>query len=455
MQKVRGIEMKSFLEVFNRVQDYCMEKIERGELTDAAYRLWIESLKPVNLDGTVAYFTVPSDFQANVIIKNYTGILKEALFAVLGFDVEISIKVETDPDDEDNDPNKRRKELEKSFSNAEYDYTFNTFIVGRSNEFAYAACTAVAKDPGSTYNPLFIHGPSGLGKTHLMTAISNEIKRLRPDTNIIYVTGESFANELINAIQQKKYTSQFHQKYRSADVLLVDDVQFIAGKESTQEEFFHTFNELRQEGRQIVLTSDRPPKEIRTLEDRIRTRFEWGLIADISIPDFETRLAIVRRKAELLELTLTDDISEQIANKLKRDIRQLEGCVKKLKAGQHLMGTPPTMAQAQKAIREIISDEQTSPITVEKILNEVGSVYSVTAEDICSKKRSAQISIARKISSYIIKVVTDMSFKSIGMELGARDHSTIMYYYNDIDDLIKHDNHTKEMIDDIISNIKS
>lgn len=432
-----------------------MKKIERGELTDAAYRLWIETLKPVNLDGTVAYFTVPSEFQANVIIKNYTSILKEALFEVLGFDVEINIGVETDTDDEDNDPNKRRRELERSFSNAEYDYTFDTFIVGRSNEFAYAACTSVAKDPGSTYNPLFIHGPSGLGKTHLMTAISNEIKNLRPDTNIIYVTGESFANELINAIQQKKDTSQFHQKYRSADVLLVDDVQFIAGKESTQEEFFHTFNELHKEGRQIVLTSDRPPKEIRTLEDRIRTRFEGGLIADISLPDFETRLAIVRRKAELLDLTLTDDISEQIASKLKRDIRQLEGCVKKLKAGQHLMGTPPTMAQAQKAIREIISDEQTSPITVEKILNEVGSVYSVTAEDICSKKRSAQISIARKISSYIIKIVTDMSFKSIGMELGARDHSTIMYYYNDIEDLIKHDSHTKEMIDDIISNIKS
>ena len=447
--------MRSFLEVFNRVQDYCIKKIERGELTDAAYRLWIESLKPVNLDGTVAYFTVPSDFQANVIIKNYTGILKEALFEVLGFDVEISIGVETDPDDEDNDPNKRREELERSFSNAEYDYTFDTFIVGRSNEFAYAACTSVAKDPGSTYNPLFIHGPSGLGKTHLMTAISNEIKRLRPDTNIIYVTGESFANELINAIQQKKDTSQFHQKYRSADVLLIDDVQFIAGKESTQEEFFHTFNELHKEGRQIVLTSDRPPKEIKTLEDRIRNRFEWGLIADISIPDFETRIAIVRRKAELLQLTLTDEISELIANKLKRDIRQLEGCVKKLKAGQHLMGTPPTMAQAQKAIREIITDEQTSPITVEKILNEVGSVYSVTAEDICSKKRSAQISTARKISSYIIKVVTDMSFKSIGMELGARDHSTIMYYYNDIAELINHDTHTREMIEDIISNIKS
>ncbi len=448
--------MRSFMEVFEKTQDYFMKKIENNQLTNVAYNIWIKSLDPVKLDGATAYFTVQSDFQAGVIMQNYVGMIKEALSEVLGFEVEVKIEAdETASDEEDNDPNQRKAELEESFSNAEYDYTFDTFIVGRSNEFAYAACTAVARDPGSTYNPLFIHGPSGLGKTHLMTAISNEIKKNRPDTNIIYVTGESFANELIAAIQQKKDTSQFHQKYRSADVLLVDDVHFIAGKESTQEEFFHTFNQLHQEGKQIVLTSDRPPRDIKTLEDRIRTRFEWGLIADISIPDFETRMAIVKRKAELLDLTLTDEISELIANKLKRDIRQLEGCVKKLKAGQHLMGTPPTMAQAQKAIREIISDEQTSPITVERIINEVANVYGVTAEEICSKKRSSQISNARKICSYVIKEITDMSFKSIGMELGARDHSTIMYYCTDVAGIIKKDSHTKEMIEDIISNIKS
>ncbi len=448
--------MRSFMEVFEKTEDYFMRKIESGQLTNVAHNIWINSLKPVKLEGTTAYFTVQSDFQAGVIMQNYVHMIKEALAEVLGFEVDVRIDAEeTVSDEEDNDPNQRKAELEESFSNAEYDYTFDTFIVGRSNEFAYAACTAVARDPGSTYNPLFIHGPSGLGKTHLMTAISNEIKKNRPDTNIIYVTGESFANELITAIQQKKDTSQFHQKYRNADILLVDDVHFIAGKESTQEEFFHTFNQLHQEGKQIVLTSDRPPRDIKTLEDRIRTRFEWGLIADISIPDFETRIAIVRRKAELLNLTLTDEISELIANKLKRDIRQLEGCVKKLKAGQHLMGTPPTMAQAQKAIREIISDEQTSPITVERIINEVAGVYGVTAEDICSKKRSSQISNARKICSYVIKEITDMSFKSIGMELGARDHSTIMYYCTDVANIISHDSHTKEMIDDIISNIKS
>lgn len=448
--------MKSFVEVFEKVQEYCLEKIKRGELTDVAYRLWIKSLVPLKLDENIACFTVPSEFQANIIIKNYSSILKEALTEVLGFDVDLRITAEEEiTDEEDDDPNKRRIELEKSFSNAEYGYTFDTFIVGRSNEFAYAACTAVAKDPGSTYNPLFIHGPSGLGKTHLMTAISNEIKRRNSSVNIIYSTGEAFANELINAIQQKKDTSQFHQKYRSADILLIDDVQFIAGKESTQEEFFHTFNELHKVGKQIVLTSDRPPKDIKTLEDRIRTRFEWGLIADISIPDFETRVAIIRRKAELLDLTIPDDVAEYIANKLKTNIRQLEGCVKKLKASKHLVGTPPSMAQARNAIMEILSDEQSAPITVERILSEVGSVYNVTPEDIISKKRSSQISIARKVSCYVIKDVTDMSFKAIGMELGARDHSTIMYYCGDIEKLMKRDSHAKEMIEDIISNIRN
>ena len=449
--------MNSFEEVFQNVQEYCLDKIKRGELSDTAYRLWINTLQPVKLDENVACFTVASEFQANIIKKNYTSIIKDALESVLGFEVDIDITAmeEVIDDEEDTDPNQLKKELEESFTNAEYDYTFDTFIVGRSNEFAYAACTSVAKEPGSTYNPLFIHGPSGLGKTHLMTAISNEIKRRNPNTNIIYVTGETFANELINAIQQKKDTSQFHQKYRSADVLLIDDVQFIAGKESTQEEFFHTFNELHKVGKQIVLTSDRPPKDIKTLEERIRTRFEWGLIADISIPDFETRVAIIRRKAELLNLIIPDDVSEYIANKFKTNIRQLEGCVKKLKASKHLVGTPPSMAQAQNAIREILSDEQPVPITIERILNEVANVYGVSAEDIISKKRAAQVSIARKVYCFVLKEVTDMSYKSIGMEIGARDHSTIIYYCGDIEKLIAKDNHAKEMIEDIINNIRN
>ena len=447
--------MKNFVEVFDKVQECCQQMVDAGELTDVAFRLWIKSLKPVKLAGNEAYFNVQSEFQRDVILKNYEKIIQKAFMQTLGFDVVLKIIPEDNEDEVDNTPIEKRKELEQSFSNAEYDYTFDTFIVGHSNEFAYAASTTVAKNPGSAYNPLFIHGPSGLGKTHLLTAISNEIKSNNPNTNIIYVTGEAFTNELINAIQQKKDTSQFHQKYRSADVLLVDDVQFIAGKDSTQEEFFHTFNELHKIGKQIVLTSDRPPKDIKTLEDRIRTRFEWGLIADISTPDFETRVAIVRRKAELLDLKIPDDVSEYIANHLKTNIRQLEGCVKKLKASKHLVGTPPSIAQAQNAIREILSDDKPTPITFERILNEVANVYGVSSDDILSNKRSARISLARKVSSYIIKETTMMSYKSIGLDMGGRDHSTIMYYYDDIVTAMNKDPHLKETIEDIIKNIQN
>ena len=454
--------MKSFVEVFERVEEYCLQKVERGELTDVAYKLWIKSLQPIRLDGMTACFSVQSEFQRDVIMKNYQKILVEAFMNVLGFEVEISIETPEDnivppaePEESENTPVVKRMELEKSFSNAEYDYTFDTFIVGKSNEFAYAACTAVAKHRGSTYNPLFIHGPSGLGKTHLMTAISNEIKSKEPDSNIIYVTGEAFANELINAIQQKKDTSQFHQKYRTADVLLVDGVRVIAGKDPTQEAFCDAFNEPHKVGTRIVLTSDRPPKDIKTLEDRIRTRFEWGLIADISIPDFETRVAIIRRKAELLDLIIPDDVAEYIANRLKTNIRQLEGCVKKLKASKHLVGTPPSIAQAQNAIREILSDDTPAPITFERILNEVASVYGVSVDDIRSNKRSSQVSTARKVSAYVVKEITQMSYKAIGLEIGGRDHSTIVYYIDDVIANMKKDNHAKEMIEDIIKNIRN
>ena len=298
--------------------------------------------------------------------------------------------------------------FEKSYEYAKYDYTFDTFIVGSSNEFAYAACKAVADGGGGmVYNPLFIYGPSGLGKTHLITATAKEMKNKNNDLNIIYVTGETFSSEIINAIQTNS-TTKFHDKYRSADVLLVDDIQFIAGKNSTQEEFFHTFNALYQDGKQIVLTSDRPPKAIKTLEDRIRSRFESGLIADINTPDFETRMAIIKRKAELLELKIPDDVAQFIANKLKTNIRQLEGAVKKLKALNHYAGSQPSISMAQSVIRDILNDDQPLPITVEKIIAEVANVYGVTPEDIRSTKRASAVSNARKIAIYVVREITQM-----------------------------------------------
>lgn len=445
--------MTSFQEVFESVKEYCLQS---GQIGETAHRLWIQTLEPVELQGDTAVFYVQSEFQKGIVLKNYEKILIDALTAVLGFPVALRINTSEDMRDieaEQQQSEERREELEKSFEKAEYDYTFDTFIVGRSNEFAYAACTAVVNNKASSYNPLFIYGPSGLGKTHLLTAIFNEMKKKNIAPNIIYVSGDSFTNELITAIRTET-TAQFHQKYRSADVLLMDDVQFIAGKESTQEEFFHTFNELHKVGKQIVLTSDRPPKDIKTLEERIRTRFEWGLIADVGIPDFETRIAIIRRKAELLNLTIPPEVAEFIANRLKTNIRQLEGAVKKLKALNHLAGSAPSIAMAQNVIRDILNDSQPMPVTVDLIINQVASVYGVTTDDIRSKKRSAQISNARKVAAYVVREITEMPLQSIGIELGGRDHSTIVYAISSIEDIIKKDTHMKETIEDIIKNIR-
>ena len=312
----------------------------------------------------------------------------------------------------------------------------------------------MATNPANSYNPLFIYGGSGLGKTHLLCAICEEVRHTNPKYNIIYVKGEEFTNELINAIGEKN-TMAFHEKYRAADLLAVDDIQFIAGKESTQEEFFHTFNTLFHSGKQIVLTSDRPPKEIRTLEERLRTRFEWGLLADIQPPDFETRVAIIRRKAELLDLDIPDDVAEYIANRLKNNIRQLEGAVKKLKAYKQLAGSNPSILIAQSAIKDILSDHQPIPMTVERIITEVARTYGVTSEDIRSSKRSSNISTARQVAMHIVREITQMSMSTIGEEFGNRDHSTVVYAIQQVQKNMEKDTRFKETVEDIIKNIRT
>ncbi len=447
--------MDSFTDLFEVVKNYCREI---GGVGDVAMKLWINSLEPVEFKNNTAIFMVQSEFQKTITLNNYEKLLLEAFSETLGFDVEIKIIIEdeqTPSEPVDIDAiDIRNSELEQSYEYANYDYTFDTFIVGRSNEFAYAACTAVAKNMNNKdYNPLFIYGPSGLGKTHLLTAIMNEIKKKNPDINIIFVTAETFANELISAIQAKN-TAPIREKFRKCDLLLLDDVQFLAGRESTQLEFFHTFNELYQANKQIVLTSDRPPKDIKTLSDRLRNRFESGLIADISIPDFETRIAIINRKAELLDIKIPNDVTEFIANRLKSNIRQLEGAVKKLKALKHLAGSPPSMAMAQSVIRDILNDDQPIPVTVEKIIGEVANIYGVTPDDIRSNKRSSQISTARKVAIYVVREITQMSLVCIGTEFGGRDHSTMVYAINSIEANLSKDAHLKEIVDDIIKNIR-
>ena len=346
---------------------------------------------------------------------------------------------------------KERKEVEE---NDEYEYTFETFIEGSSNKFACAACRYVAKEPAKNYNPLFIYGNSGLGKTHLLNAVGHELKKNFPEKTIIYVKGDQFANELIESIRAGT-TAGFREKYRKADALLIDDIQFIAGKESTQEEFFHTFNTLYESKKQIVLTSDRPPRDIATLEDRLKTRFEWGLTADVQPPDFETRVAIVKRKAELLHLDLPEDVAEFIANHLKNNIRQLEGAVKKLNAYYMLEGIQPVISVAQNAIKDILNETQPVPVTIEKIIGEVSRTFNVSPADIRGTKRNANVASARRVAIYILREVTGMSMEEIGREFSGRDHSTIVYSLKTMERDMKNDQHLRETVSDIIKNVKA
>lgn len=451
--------MNSFEEVFEKVKKYCLEN---NKIPAIGMKTWIDPLKPVSFDGTDAVFKIQTGFQRGIVMSTYSTILKEAFMSLLGSDVNIIIDVEaehiTKPEiSENTNIEQKHAELEQTYKFAKYDYTFDTFIQGRSNEFALACCKSVAKNCGANmipdYNPLFIYGPSGMGKTHLITAISNEVRKTHPELNIIYVTSETFGNDLVSSLSDK-LISDFHDKYRTADILLIDDIQFFVGKERMQEEFFHTFYQLHQEGRQIVITSDKAPKELQTLEKRLITRFEGGLIADISAPDYETRLAIINRKSELLDLKMPNEVAEFMANRLKSNIRQLEGAVMRLKALNHFAGSPITISMAQSVIRDVLTNEQPIPITVEKIISEVSAVYGVSPEDLRSNKRSAQISIARKVAIYVVREITQMPLATIGTEFGGRDHSTIVYSVTSITEAMKKDTNLKTLVNDIIKNIK-
>ena len=435
--------MESFTEAWSLICDYC-----KGRITEVAYTTWISRIRPVSLDfaKSTAILEVPNEFHLQTLTRCYTSLLQEAFSEIFGEGIEIKLFTP-----EQLTQNKKPEAV--PLTKDDYEYTFDTFIVGPSNKFAHAASMAVATKPAVLYNPLFIYGNSGLGKTHLLYAICNEIGKKYPDMNIIYIKGDEFTNELIDAIRRGT-TAEFHQRYRKADIFLVDDIQFIAGKDSTQEEFFHTFNTLYEAKKQIVLTSDRPPKDIATLEERLLTRFEWGLTADVQPPDFETRIAIIKRKAELLEINLPDNVAEYIANRLKNNIRQLEGAVKKMKAYYLLAGETLNIATAQAAISDIINNNQPAPVTVEKIIDEVARTYGTTAEDIRSAKRSANISSARQTAIYVVREITQLPMTAIGEEFGGRDHSTVVYAIQQVEKNIARDPKIKDTVQDIIKNIR-
>ena len=438
--------MDSFDDAWEVICSYCKTKI-----TDVAYNTWISRIKPLKLDfeSNTAYLVVPNDFHRQTLTRCYIPLLNEAFEAVFDNKFIISFKTPEEVEEYSKAP-----EIKEEIKDTNYEYTFDTFIVGSSNKFAHAACLAVATNPSHAYNPLFLWGNSGLGKTHLLYAIGNEIKKNDPSKVICYIKGDDFTNELIESLRLAKM-SEFRHKYRQADILLVDDVQFIGGKESTQEEFFHTFNALYDAKKQIVLTSDRPPKEIKTLDDRLRSRFEQDLIADIQPPDIETRIAIIKRKAELLEIDLSNEVCEYIASKIKSNIRQLEGTVKKLKAKSLLNHEKPTISSVQEVIADILNNDVPPEVTVERIIDEVARTYGVSADEIRSQKnRSANISNARHVAIYVTRELTTLSMVAIGEEFGNRHYSTIIYTLKKVQEMMEKDRKVKEIIDDTIKNIR-
>jgi len=450
--------MESFSEIFENVKKYCLADPNVSEI---GYNKWIKILEPVRLFEGTAYLTTENEFTKNTAVSVYLNVLKRGFLENLGFDVEIEISTRQQQVEESQDEDILKiNELRRSYSNANYELTFDNFIKGKSNELAYAFCTAVAgKNENSNgsytkdvFNPLFIYGDSGLGKTHLLKAITYELAHNQPDLKIIYTTGESFTNELIKAITEKQ-TTLFHEKYRNVDFLLLDDVQFIAGKESTQEEFFHTFNELYNLGKQIVLTSDIQPSKMKKLEDRMKSRFVLGVQVDVQPPDFETRMAIIKRKAELLDLNLPDTVARIIAEKIKTNIRQLEGAVNKIKGLTLFANETPSIAMAQRVVKENLIDNQPAEITVEKIIAEVANAFNVSTEDIRSQNRNAQTSLARKVAIYVVREVKGLSYSNIGDEF-KRDHSTMTISYRDIKKSVEKNSDMRETIDDILKNLR-
>lgn len=450
--------MESFNDIWEAVLEYC-----KARVNETAYNLWIKIVKFDNFENSVVTLRFPKPMHKNIVTSQYGQLFEEAFENILGFRVSIDYVC----DDVFETPKNRNENLSVNLDKHLEDYrneqfTFENFIVGPSNRFAYAAAKAVASDPGSrmssgsfsNYNPLFIYGNSGLGKTHILNAICNEIEKTFPDMNIMYIRAEQFANEFYQALQNKTI-DEFHNKYRNnIDVFLIDDIQFISGKTSTEEEFFHTFDTLVYNGKQVVLTSDRPPKDIQSITDRLKSRFEDGLLADIQPPEFETRCEIIKRKAILLNFKIDEPVVSYIADKIKTNIRQLEGVTKKLYALCDINDLEPTVSLAQNVIKVVMEDTQPLPVTIHRIVDEVSRTTGISVEDIYSKIQKANISRARKITFYIVRKITNMSYEDIGEEFN-KHHSTVMYNIEQIEKEMAENSKLARQVNDIINNIKS
>lgn len=423
------------------------KELLKDETTVITYQTWIQPLELKSVNNNVIVLVASNPFQKDTIESRYLTLLTNTFNFITNKKCNVTIKLKDEEDSISSTvtPISNNKSLINSGLNPKY--TFDTFVVGSNNKFAQAAAMGVADNPGSKYNPFFIYGGVGLGKTHLMHAIGNQILMNNPNVNILYVTSETFTNQLINALRDQA-TEKFREKYRNIDVLLIDDIQFIANKKSTQEEFFHTFNTLYESGKQIVLSSDKPPKDIELLEDRLKSRFDWGLIADISNPDFETRLAILRKKTQLDNIIIDDEILSAIATRVDTNIRELEGTLNKLIAKASLTGSPITMEMTERAINDIVA-KQDKVISSEYIQDVVGKYFSVSPADLRGAKRSNDVTFPRQIAMYLCRNVAQMSLPQIGIDFGKRDHTTVMHACNKIENEIKTNSNTRLIVESV------
>lgn len=429
-----------------------------GSVSTAVMSTWIKTLEPVSFDDDCLVLETSSEFKKNIIDRRFRAEIQNAASTVLGFEITVKIAVDEQQSElsganAQTDASNIQLSVNKEVEPKNFEPTFGNFIVGSTNQFAYVAAVAVTNNPGSVHNPLFIYGESGLGKTHLLKAIRAELNKTRPGMNILFTSGENFLNEMINHMGEKNM-SEFHDKYRNADILLMDDIQFIGKTSVAQEEFFYTFEALINQGKQIVLTSDRPPKDIPTLEERLRSRFIQGLLADIQPPMLETRIAIIRRKAQAFEMNIPDDVVEFIAERLKNNVRQIEGVVNKLYAVYSIDGNPPTIGVANDIIKDIIYYAQPTEVTINNIIDKVAKAFGVSSDDIRSEKKKAEISNARQVAMYIIREVTNLTYEEIGAQFGGKKHSTVIYSIETTEIKLEDNPQLKSTVYDIMKSIK-
>ncbi|AXI07491.1 chromosomal replication initiator protein DnaA [Oceanobacillus zhaokaii] len=433
-----------------------LEKIEE-KVSKPSFDTWLKNTKAEALEKNTLVISAPNEFARDWLETQYTELISDIIDEITGTKLQAKFIIpDSTPEISEVKPVQKQaivsNDVSKSMLNEKY--TFDTFVIGAGNRFAHAASLAVAEAPAKAYNPLFIYGGVGLGKTHLMHAVGHYVREHDPNAKVVYLTSEKFTNEFINAIMDNK-TAQFRNKYRNVDVLLIDDIQFIAGKESTQEEFFHTFNTLHEENKQIIISSDRPPREIPTLEDRLRSRFEWGLITDITPPDLETRIAILTKKAKAEGLDIPSEVMLYIANQIDTNIRELEGALIRVVAYSSLVNKDIDASLAADALKDIIPSSKPKVITIQGIQEIVGEKYNVRMEDFIAKKRTKSIAFPRQIAMYLSRELTDFSLPKIGDEFGGRDHTTVIHAHDKISRMLAEDSSFNREIEELKERLKS